>query len=625
MNFNKQQLEAINSIKGNISVIATAGSGKTTVLINRMKNMIENHGCEPSSILAITFSRKAKENILKKLDSSMKNINVETFHSLALKIIISTYGKNSYKVWTAYWEKEKMIQDICVNLQGCNKDDVPVNEILSFISLQKVHMLSPNDNLIFLSNLPYEEDSMRIIYKMYEEEKEKNSYIEFDDFLNIVNKIFDTHPDVLEKYQSIFQYILVDEFQDVSLSQALFLQKLNKTNTMIVGDPLQAIYAFRGGNSKYILNLDKDYSNTKVINLNVNYRCSKEIVNTANKLALCIPDSKHKNYVESVAYHPSYKAPEVRGFEDEYSEATWISEKILNLKKEYGYNNMAVLARTNAQLQKLENILHKSDIAFDIVDGSVFTDLSEIKLILSYLKLALNEDDNESFRYLYNKPNRWLSKKFLEENTENSIQKNLSLYKSMDTIRRRDWRFKNGIDEIYEVIRYLQRNSQRNVSDLVHYLRKRLNIDQFVIKGKPVEDGQYLEQIENLNSFENMCKEYDSIQSLVYFINDFNEKFNKNNTNDQKVKLLTIHKAKGLEYPVVFIIGCNNNLLPHYKNDNIDDEKRLMYVAITRAEKELYISYTDFYNNKYLGVSPFITDIEDTVKTIKENNENQMS
>ena len=286
---------------------------------------------------------------------------------------------------------------------------------------------------------------------------------------------------------------------------------------------------------------------------------------------------------------------------------------------------MAVLARTNAQLQKLENILHKSDIAFDIVDGSVFTDLSEIKLILSYLKLALNEDDNESFRYLYNKPNRWLSKKFLEENTENSIQKNLSLYKSMDTIRRRDWRFKNGIDEIYEVIRYLQRNSQRNVSDLVHYLRKRLNIDQFVIKGKPVEDGQYLEQIENLNSFENMCKEYDSIQSLVYFINDFNEKFNKNNTNDQKVKLLTIHKAKGLEYPVVFIIGCNNNLLPHYKNDNIDDEKRLMYVAITRAEKELYISYTDFYNNKYLGVSPFITDIEDTVKTIKENNENQMS
>ena len=163
MNFNKQQLEAINSIKGNISVIATAGSGKTTVLINRMKNMIENHECDPSSILAITFSRKAKENISKKIDSSMKNINVETFHSLALKIILSTYGQNSYQVWTAYWEKEKIIQDICINLLGCKKDDVPVNEILSFISMQKVHMLSPDDDLIFLSDIPYKENSMKII------------------------------------------------------------------------------------------------------------------------------------------------------------------------------------------------------------------------------------------------------------------------------------------------------------------------------------------------------------------------------------------------------------------------------------------------------------------------------
>ena len=624
MNFNKQQLEAINSIKGNISVIATAGSGKTTVLINRMKNMIENHECDPSSILAITFSRKAKENISKKIDSSMKNINVETFHSLALKIILSTYGQNSYQVWTAYWEKEKIIQDICINLLGCKKDDVPVNEILSFISMQKVHMLSPDDDLIFLSDIPYKENSMKIIYKMYEEEKEKNSYIEFDDFLNMANKIFDTHEDVLKKYRSMFQYILVDEFQDISLSQALFLKKLNNTNTMIVGDPLQAIYAFRDGDSKYILNFDKDYNNTKVINLNVNYRCSREIVNTANKLALSIPDSKHKNYVESIANNSHYKIPEVRGFRDEYSEAIWISKKILSLKEEYGYNDIAILARTNAQLQKLENVLHKSDIPFDIIDGSVFTDLSEIRLILSYLKLSLNENDNESFKYIYNKPNRWLSKKFLEENIDNSIQKNLSLYESMDTIGRRNWRFKNGIDEIYEVIRFLQKHGHKNVSDLVHYLRERLDIDKFVTKGKP-EDGQYLEQIENLNSFENMCKEYNSIKSLIYFIDDFNKKINENNMIDQKVKLLTIHKAKGLEYPVVFIIGCNNDLLPHYKNENIDDERRLMYVAITRAEKELYMSYTEIYNNKYLGVSPFITDIEDTVKTIKENNENQMS
>ena len=613
MNFNKQQEDVINFIDGNIAVIASAGSGKTSTLVNRIKNMIENHGILPTSILAITFSRKAKDTIVEKLEElNVSNANIETFHSFALKIIASAYGANKYKVWTAQWEKEKLLQDICTSLQLCATDDVPYNEIFSFIALQKTNMKHPTDELIYTSNMPFKKDAMKRIYIMYEQFKEKKTYIEFDDFLNMANEVFDENEDVLAKYQTIFQYVLVDEFQDVSLSQALLLKKLNSKNTMIVGDPLQAIYSFRGGNSKFILNFDTDYENVKVVNLNTNYRCSKDIVTTANKLALSIPDSKHKNYVESIANKGNHKIPELRHFDDDYDEGEWIAKKITELKQEgYKYNDIAILARTNAQLQKLESTLHNENIAFDIVDGKLFTDLPEIKLIISYLRLALHENDNGAFSYLYNKPNRWLNKKFYEEVENNSVRRNTSLYNAMFTIDRRNWRFKNGIDEIFEVINYMQNKKYSSVADLVKYLRSRLNIDTFVTKGKQADDGSYVEQIDNLDSFESMCSKYSSIEQLIAYLDDLNREVE--NKRDEKVKLLTIHKSKGMEFPVVFIVGCNEELLPHHKNKNVDDERRLFYVAITRAEKELYLSYVDMYNNKLKNISSFIEDIKDTI------------
>lgn len=607
---------AVNILDGNICVIAAAGSGKTTVLTHRIKNIIEKHDCPSSSVLAVTFSKKAKDNIVEKLEKlNIINASVETFHSLALKIIISAYGANKFKVWTAAWEKEKFIKDICQALNLCVPDDVPYNDICSFIALQKVNMKKPSDILIYPDHLPFKKKYMSKIYIMYEKEKEKKNYIEFDDFLNIANDVFDTMPHILECYQQKFQYILADEFQDVSPSQALLLKKINICNTMIVGDPLQAIYAFRGGHSKYIMDFDKEYKDTKIINLSTNYRCSADIVNTANRLASSIPDSQHKNYVESNAFNGKYKIPELRHFTDEDEESIWITEKILQLKEKYNYDSIAILTRTNAQLQNFETCFHNSNVPFDIVDGKLFTDLPEIKLVISYLQLVLDEDNDEAFRYLYNKPNRWLSKKFLEETENNATQKNVSLYKSMFTIGRRNWRFKNGIDEIFEVTNNLQNKKYETVAEMVSYLRKRLNIDKFVAKGKQADDGGYTEQTDNLNSFENMCSKYTSIDSLIYYLDSLNKEIL--NSSKEKVKLLTIHKAKGMEYPVVFIPGCNEGLLPHYKSNDSNDECRLFYVAITRAEKELYMSYVDMYNNKISTISPFIESIKDTINIIE--------
>ena len=618
MKLNNAQQEAINTISGNIAVIATAGSGKTTVLTKRIENMV-NHNINPSSILAVTFSKKAKESISDKLSKlNIFNVNVETFHSLALKIIIHKYG-NTYKVWTTQWEKEKCIQDICISLGLCNKDDIPYNEICVFITRQKINMVT--DNFIYSDDDPFSSYEMQSIYLKYEEFKKYKNYIEFDDFLNIANTIIDSFPDERKYFQSKFKYILSDEFQDISMSQSLLLKKLNDTNTMIVGDPLQAIYSFRGGKSEYILNFDREYNNTKIINLNINYRCSNNIVKTANALAEDIPDSKHRYYVESFANNPDNTNPQYNIYSNEYEEAENIADKIIEISKSYDYKDIAILARTNAQLTKIQSIFHKKHIPFNVIGGKTLIELPEIILLLSYLKLSLYENDNQSFEYIYNKPNRWLDKKFLQEVYNNSIRKNISYYSAMMTIDRRNWRFKNGIDEIYEVINYLQNKRFHNVGEMVKYLRTRLNIDEYISRGKVSDDGGYTEQIENINAFENIANQYASLNEFLIYMNNIKKELDSMSLN--RVNLLTIHKSKGLEYPVVFIIGCNDNLLPHEKSNNIDDEKRLFYVAITRAEKELYLSSTTSYNSKVYYPSPFLDSIRSTIYKNKTNTKNK--
>lgn len=615
MNFNTEQTKVINSISGNLAVIATAGSGKTTVLTYRIKNMVEQ-GIDPSHILAITFSKKAKENIEQKLPKlGVYGVNVETFHSLALKIITAAYGRK-YKVWTVPWEKEKLVTDICSNqLSLCTKKDVPYNDIVRFIAIQKYNNLYPADELIYKKDvLPFAKEQMRNIYEKYEEYKNQHSYIEFDDFLNIANDVLSSYYDISEQFQDKFQYILSDEFQDVSMPQSILLKKLNTKNTMIVGDPLQAIYSFRGGRSEYILNFDKDYENTKVINLNTNYRCSKDIVDLANTLADHIPDSKTEHYVESKANNLSYMVPEYRNFDTEYDENNWIVEQIKKKKENYTYRDIAVLARTNAQLTKLQADLKKNLIPYEVVNGMEFTELPEIKLLISYLKLALYDNDNAAFSYLYNKPLRWLDQKFLEEVRQNSLKRNVSYYNAMMTIDRKNWRFKNGIEEIYEVINTLQNKRYKNVGDMIRYLRSRLDIDNFVSKGKFSEDGNSTEQVENMDAFENIADQYYDLQEFITYLNSELKK--TLSENKDMVQLSTIHRAKGLEYQVVFLPGLNDGLLPHKKADDIQDERRLFYVGITRAEKELYISSSEFYNNKLMKISPFIKDIQPKLKYI---------
>jgi len=254
--------------------------------------------------------------------------------------------------------------------------------------------------------------------------------------------------------------------------------------------------------------------------------------------------------------------------------------------------------------------------------GISFIEEPEIKLVLSYLKLADNEFDNYSFEYCYNKPNRWLAKQFLEEVKSKCTFKNNSYFQNMARIDRRNWRFKNGIDELYEVINMLQNKKFKDLSKAVDYIRDRLDIDNFIANKNLSKTKE--EIVDNLDSFAEICKGFKDVKDIIKYFNDL-EIRNKNNKDDNKLNLMTIHRSKGLEFPIVFVVGCNENYLPHQKSIDLDEERRLFYVAMTRAERELYLSSANFRRGNINSVSRFINDIKnniiikDEIKTNKLN------
>jgi DNA helicase-2/ATP-dependent DNA helicase PcrA len=431
---------------------------------------------------------------------------------------------------------------------------------------------------------------------------------------------------LLNKYQDKFKYILSDEYQDTSKNKAKLIDLLGRKNgnVFVVGDFLQNIYSsFTGSDNKYICEFPTEYNST-VINLNINYRCSEDIVNVSNKFALTIPETKHPNYVESIANKPKFKKPEFTECEDVELECKYVVDKINNLisNENYQYQDLGILARTNAMLQNLELSLAQNNIPYLMNGGISFIEEPEIKLVLSYLKLADNEFDNYSFEYCYNKPNRWLAKQFLEEVKSKCTFKNNSYFQNMARIDRRNWRFKNGIDELYEVINMLQNKKFKDLSKAVDYIRDRLDIDNFIANKNLSKTKE--EIVDNLDSFAEICKGFKDVKDIIKYFNDL-EIRNKNNKDDNKLNLMTIHRSKGLEFPIVFVVGCNENYLPHQKSIDLDEERRLFYVAMTRAERELYLSSANFRRGNINSVSRFINDIKnniiikDEIKTNKLN------
>ena len=365
---------------------------------------------------------------------------------------------------------------------------------------------------------------------------------------------------------------------------------------------------WRGSDNKYVLDFDDEWeNNTTTINLNRNYRSSQDIVQLANKFALTIPESQHKYYIKSEANKSDFKPPVYCTYANERIEADKIALKIQDVvdKEEYNYQDIAILARTNAQLANFESAMHKHSIPYLIVDGISFVDRKEIKIVLSYLRLACNMSDDKAFSYIYNKPNRYLGKQFLDDTKKVAMKENISMFYAMHSATERNSKYASGVRELSDIINYLHRMKFNTVKEQIEYIRTRLNLDEYV-SGEISDDNNAYDKIDNLNTLGDIAEDYTSTEEFVDYMSKL---VVENKETDNAVKLMTIHKSKGLEYPVVFIVGVNENILPHHRNENLNEERRLMYVAITRAEQELFISSTEQYGKNRTNPSIFIKEL----------------
>lgn len=604
MEFSENQKKAIEFYEGCCNVIASAGSGKTSVLVNRIYNLVTKHDVDPNKILAITFSKKAKENMMERLERLLPDhyryLHVETFHSFGYSLI-RKFNRVSYQILDADWKKTKIIEDTYRKLYDVKTiDGDTLAECLRYISMQKNHLQFPD---------PKSKDGSERVYYEYEKYKRDNYRLDFDDMLTVAYEILRDNEKALKHCQKQYQFILADEMQDTNTAQYEMLRLIAQKhkNLYIVSDPVQNIFEWRGSDNKYVLNFDDDWSNAETINLNCNYRSSADIVSLANRFAQTVPESKHKHYVESIANKPFYKVPEYCCYSNETVEAEKIASKIRTMVKSgsYQYGDFAILARTNAQLVNFESSMHKQAVPYTIIDGMSFVDRKEIKIVLSYLKLACDFSDDDSFSYIYNKPNRYLGNQFLEETKKAAAKEKVSLFCAINAVASRNKKYTTGVKELTEVVNHLRRMNYSSVKECVDYIRRCLKLDLYV-SNEISDDNNACDKIDNLDALAEIAKDYRSIEEFVAYLSRLTT---TSVESDNAVKLMTIHKSKGLEYPVVFVVGVNNNLMPHHRNENINEERRLMYVAITRAEKELYVSSTEMYSGRSASQSIFIEEL----------------
>ena len=597
---NDYQTKVVNHEKGNVSVLASAGSGKTAVIVERIRRLVKN-GVAPESILCISFSKKACDNLITRT-KRIGDLDISTFHALALKIVQSV-SDNKYTLWTTKWEKEQAICDIVKNLKyEWNVKKIPTTEIMTYINIQKMNMVKPGDTQIVVEEMPYTMERLQRIYAEYERYKARHDYIEFNDLVPMACDFFEVDDELVDEYRSKYDYIFVDEYQDISKDQHMLLKYINSGNLMVVGDKNQSIYAFRCGDYRYLTDFDKMWDNVTVYNLPTNYRCSKDIVEASNAL---VRNCEYPNYVEAIADKPDFAKPVIRKFIDQSEELQFMKDTIFDsvdsLKREF--RDFAVLARTNAQLSAIQTAFSESGIPFEVVGGSNYYELPEIKIFVEYLKLVNNHNNNSAFAYIFNKPNRFLPNKLLDEMRSYSC-----MYDAIHDYARS--KYARGLNEIKEIIEHIGRVKWDNVGEVIKYLRDELDIDSFVRRGIDADLETLSELKNNIDTFQRNCGKYKSIPKFLYAVEQF-MRGQTENKDKNKVKLMTIHKSKGLEFPVVFVTGCSADLLPHKRTSDVEDERRLFYVAMTRAEDELYLLHTDNSNDSIYSPSPFLNDVWD--------------
>lgn len=627
---NPAQKEAVTTTEGPVLVIAGAGSGKTKTLTHRVVYLIKEKSINPHNILAVTFTNKAsqemKERIFSLLGKDSKSPNlphIGTFHNICVKILRREIECLGYsKSFNIFDDQDQLalIKRVFAELE-INKDQFNPKNILGAISRAKNEL---KDEEQFMAEADgYYQEIIAKVYKKYQKALKENNALDFDDLIGLTAKIFENFPATLENYQNLFRYIMVDEYQDTNHAQYQLIKLLSQKykNIWVCGDDFQAIYGWRQADIKNILNFEKDYPNTKEIKLEQNYRSTQIILDAAAEvIAKNINQKEKKIWTEKKEGHliTSYEA------EDEKDEALFVAHEVTKIiaKENRKYSDFAVLYRTNAQSRIIEEIFLKKSIPYRIVGGIKFYQRKEVKDIIAYLRLIQNPNDSVSLERIINEPTRGIGKitlkkwlKFSQAEKSSPLSAGVKLENLNIVNKSKSLAIKNFCELINKLSDFRETNTLYKLIQKVYQLSGYENYLE-----KMGEEGETkLENIQELLSVSQKYKGDLASESLDNFLEEISlaSDTDKIDQEQNSVHLMTLHSAKGLEFPVIFIAGLEEGILPHSRSilshHEMEEERRLMYVGITRAKEKVYLLFTSlrtiFGSTQCNPPSRFLDDI----------------
>lgn len=620
---NERQREAVTSIKGPLMIIAGAGSGKTKVLTTRIAHLMRN-GVDAFNILALTFTNKAAKEMKERVEKILggneaRNLYIGTFHSVFARLLRSDAPKLGYPSDFTIYDADdaKSVVKTIVNELNLDDKHYKPNLVYNRISAAKNSLMSPEE---YQHDYYVQQEDQRAnrplvgkIYDMYAKRCFKNGAMDFDDLLYKMYVLLKGFPEVLAKYQHKFQYIMIDEYQDTNPAQYEIVKLLGAVheNICVVGDDAQSIYSFRGATIQNILQFEKDYDDVKVVKLEQNYRSTKSILNVANEVI-----AKNKGQIEKNLWTDNVEGEKIKLIRTntDNDEGKFVSDTIAEqkLRNHYANRDFAILYRTNAQSRSFEESLRRMAIPYRIYGGISFYQRKEIKDFLAYLRVIINARDEESIKRIINYPIRGIGKTTIEKITIYSNEQNITFWQVLENAR--EFGFKGGTLEAIENFVTMMHSfrvqlEKQNAYDVAVQVGKSTNIVKELFNDKTTEG---LARYENIQELLNSIKEFTetptedgelldkSLGSYLQQITLLTDADQGNDHDSDVVKLMTIHAAKGLEFPVVFTVGLEESLFPSGMSINsreeLEEERRLFYVAVTRAKSRLFLTYA---NSRY--------------------------
>ena len=638
---NDKQKEAVLATEGPCLVIAGAGSGKTKVLTHKIAYLISEKNVKPYNILAITFTNKAASEMKQRVEKIVGDVAQEmwmgTFHSICVRILRRFIDRIGFDTSFLIFDTSDQKTVVKECLKALNIDDKTFSDrsVLSEISNAKNEMLTPKAYQAKYSG-EFRKEKIGQVYELYQKRLRENNAIDFDDIINYTIDILSENPDVLQYYTEKFKYVLVDEYQDTNKAQFTLVTILASRygNITVVGDNDQGIYSFRGADISNILNFEKDFPGTKIIKLEQNYRCTGNILKAANAV---IKHNENKYEKKLWTENEEGSLPCLYQAEDEYDEANYVVKQIEHLKTEEYLKpkDFVILYRMNAQSRAIEDILRRENIPYKIVGGLKFYERKEIKDTIAYLRLIYNTSDNLSLKRIINEPKRGIGKTSLDKIQEISDKTGTSMYEIIKHAEEYDLnRVKANAEEFINLIEELRLKKQElSISELLKEVLNKSGYTRALELENTVEAETRMQNLEEFLTVAIEFEEESADNTLPEFLesitlsSDVDEMQDEDNT----VTLMTLHSAKGLEFPVVFLVGMEEGIFPGYKSigepKELEEERRLFYVGITRAKQFLHLTCakhrTIFGSTSYNAVSRFIKEIPDNLLDGVVNNDQE--